>query len=224
MGGKQTRLAEKRSTVRSWSTRTLSQRVSLISCHCLRVFQSCCSSSATASKPAKQSIEIRSLSRSTYHRRSFLDNQVGDLASKSEGAHTASVLFEFTEKRWMNEASAIWDLKGLSRRLVCPAPPKSEFSRERHLAVHCSRVAKESTTMVRLAGGRYGSQGQCSVRRPFRRGCFPRSQACLRAGRSMTVQSPLVGELSRLEHVPLPLKLAVCWSRAPLLLSAKSGS
>lgn len=152
MGGKQTRLAEKRSTVRSWSTRTLSQRVSLISCPCLRVFQSCCSSSATASKPAKQSIEIRSLSRSTYHRRSFLDNQVGDLASKSEGAHTASVLFEFTEKRWMNEASAIWDLKGVIATIVCPAPPKGEFSSARHLAAHCSRVAKESTTMVRLAG------------------------------------------------------------------------
>lgn len=79
--------------------------------------------------------------------------------------------------------------------------------------------------MVRLAGGRYGSQGQCPRFGDHSAGgCFPRSQACLRAGRSMTRQSPLVGELSRLEHVPLPLKLAVCWSRAPLLLSAKSGS
>ncbi|MCK1449409.1 hypothetical protein IVB36_00380 [Bradyrhizobium sp. 35] len=127
MGGEQTRLAEKRSTVRSWSTRTLSQRVSLISCPCLRVFQSCCSSSATASKPAKQSIEIRSLSRSTYHRRSFLDNQVGDLASKSEGAHTASVLFEFTEKRWMNEASAIWDLKGVIATISVPCAPEGRI-------------------------------------------------------------------------------------------------
>ncbi|MCK1516153.1 hypothetical protein IVB22_27165 [Bradyrhizobium sp. 190] len=123
MGGKQTHLAEKRSAVPAWSTRALSQRVSLISCPCLRAFQSCCSSSATASKPGKQSIEIRSLSRSTYHHRSISDNQVGDLASKSEGAHIDTVLFEFTEKRCMNEASAIWDLKGIIATIsvvMCP--------------------------------------------------------------------------------------------------------
>lgn len=53
-----------------------------------------------------------------------------------------------------------------------------------------TRVVTESTTMVRLARGR----GECSVRRPFGRGCFPRSQACLWAGRSMTRQSPHVRE------------------------------
>lgn len=51
-------------------------------------------------------------------------------------------------------------------------PRTGEFSGEKHLAVHCSRVVSESTTMVRLARGRYGSEGQGSVRRPFRRGRF----------------------------------------------------
>lgn len=50
--------------------------------------------------------------------------------------------------------------------------PGRRFSGEKHLAVHCSRVVTESTTMVRLARGRYGSEGQGSVRRPFRRGRF----------------------------------------------------
>ncbi|MCK1744254.1 hypothetical protein IVA80_26315 [Bradyrhizobium sp. 139] len=54
----------------------------------------------------------------------FLDNQVGDLASKSEGAHIDSVLFEFTEKRCMNEPSAIWDLKGFIATISVPCAPE----------------------------------------------------------------------------------------------------
>lgn len=63
--------------------------------------------------------------------------------------------------------------QGVYRDDQCaPAPPNDEFSSEKHLAVHCSRVATESTTIVRLARGRYGSEGQCSVRRPFGAGVF----------------------------------------------------
>ncbi|MCK1733997.1 hypothetical protein IVA79_08535 [Bradyrhizobium sp. 138] len=54
----------------------------------------------------------------------FLNNQVGDLANKSEGAHINSVLFEFTEKRCMNEASAIWDLKGFIATISVPCAPE----------------------------------------------------------------------------------------------------
>ncbi|MCK1544727.1 hypothetical protein IVB12_22935 [Bradyrhizobium sp. 179] len=84
-------------------------------------FPVCCSSSATASKPGKQSIENSFSCRAVLIIIDpLLDNQVGDLASKSEGAHIDSVLFEFTEKRCMNEASAIWDLKGFIATISVP--------------------------------------------------------------------------------------------------------
>lgn len=119
IGGKQTRLAEKRSTVPC----VVNSRVEPASVpHFVSLpksFPVCCSSSATASKPGKQSIEIRSRA-VLITIDPFLDNQVGDLASKSEGAHIDSVLFEFTEKRCMNEASAIWDLKGFIATISVP--------------------------------------------------------------------------------------------------------
>ncbi|UFW88325.1 hypothetical protein BjapCC829_07070 [Bradyrhizobium barranii] len=46
----------------------------------------------TASKPGKQSLEIRPLSRSPYHIDPFLDNHVGGRACKSEGVHIGFVL------------------------------------------------------------------------------------------------------------------------------------
>ncbi|MGY3079602.1 hypothetical protein ACVWZZ_006010 [Bradyrhizobium sp. LM6.10] len=62
-----------------------------------------------------------------------LDNQLDDLAGKSEGAHTVSVLFEFTEKRCMNEASAIWDLKGFIATITVPCAPEGRIQCEKHL-------------------------------------------------------------------------------------------
>lgn len=124
MGGKQARLAEKRSTVPAWSTRALSQRVSLISCPCLRVFQSAVHPVQPRASQANKALKFVLCRAVLIIIDPFLDNQVGDLASKSEGAHIDSVLFEFTEKRCMNEPSAIWDLKGFIATISVPCAPE----------------------------------------------------------------------------------------------------
>ncbi|MGY4412133.1 hypothetical protein ACVWW4_003869 [Bradyrhizobium sp. LB7.1] len=126
-----------------------------------------------------------------------LDNQLDDLAGKSEGAHTVSVLFEFTEKRCMNEASAIWDLKGFIATITVPCAPKDEFS------------AKSICGSLLASGHGTNNNGASSARTIWLRrsvlgsatippGSFPRSQACLWTGGTMTRQSPHVREQAAL--------------------------
>lgn len=125
IGHKQTRRAEKRSAVSACLTRASRQAVSphflsLPKSLPVLLFIQC-----TASKPGKQSLEIRSLSRSPYHHRSISGQSCFGRASKSEGVHISFVLFEFTAKRCTIEASApaIPDLKGDYRDEHCARCP-----------------------------------------------------------------------------------------------------
>ncbi|UPK05628.1 hypothetical protein [Bradyrhizobium sp. 170] len=118
MGGKQTHLAEKRSAVPAWSTRALSQRVSLKELSSLAVHP--VQPRASRANKALKFVLCRAV---LIIIDPFRTIKFGDLASKSEGAHIDTVLFEFTEKRCMNEASAIWDLKGIIATIsvvMCP--------------------------------------------------------------------------------------------------------